>query len=133
MPARQEQQIVLLGIYAFVGDGMLERLLLFEFPIGSKRVGLGTQLPEKDAGQQARVSLTSPPCFCAECDLQTGLHKMFPGDRNLCRVEVPVGKWYDHLFCHSVLSSSVALSFSLFALFSSASALYAISRSNGSL
>src|SRR5215469_5217224 len=106
MTARQEQQLILLGIDAFVRDGMPEGLVLFEFAIGSNRIGLCAQLPKNDAGQQARIGLTDVPCLGAKRDLQACLNKMFPGDSNLCRIEVPVRKWHNHPFRHSMSSSS---------------------------
>src|SRR5260370_41288088 len=103
MTTRQEQHIILMGVYTFVWDGMPERLVLFEFSIGGKRVGLCAQLPKNDACKQARIGLAHLPCFCAERYMQTRFFKMFPGDRNLCGIEVSVGKRYDHVFSHRVL------------------------------
>src|SRR4249919_167939 len=105
MTTRQEQQIILLGIYAFVWDGVPELLVLFEFSIGGNRIRLCSQLPKNDACKQARVGLAHLPCFCAERYLQASFYKMFPGDRNLCGIEVFVGKRYDHVFSHRVSSS----------------------------
>src|SRR5712691_5438214 len=103
MTTRQEQYIILLGVDAFVGDGMPKRLILFEFSIGGNGLMLCAQLPKDDACQQARVGLTHLPFFCAERDMQTCFYKMFPGDRILCHIEVSVRKWDDHLFRHIVL------------------------------
>src|SRR6266849_6176496 len=106
MTTRQEQQIILLGIYAFVWDRMPERLVLFKFSIGGNRIRLCTQLPKNDACKQARIGLAHLPCFCAECYMQARFYKMFPGDRNLCGIEVSIWKWYDHVLSHRVLPSS---------------------------
>jgi len=106
MTTRQEQQIILLGIDAFVGDRVPECLVLLEFALGSNRVGLCAQLPKNDARQQTRIGLTYMPCFSAERDLQACSNKMFPGNRNLCGIEISIRKRHNHLFCHSVLSSS---------------------------
>src|SRR5260370_19886644 len=106
MSTGQEQHIILLGIDAFVWDGMPECLVLFEFVISSNRIGLCAQLPKNDTGQQTRIGLTCLPCLGAERDLHARFNKMFPGDSNLCSIEVPIRKWDNHLFCHSVLSSN---------------------------
>src|SRR5579863_1465632 len=104
MTTGQKQYIILLGVDAFVGDGMPKRLILFKFSIGGNRVGLCAQLPKNDARQQARVGLAHLSCFGAKRDMQTRFYKMFPGNSNLCRIEVSVRKWNDHLFRHSILS-----------------------------
>src|SRR5260370_13347871 len=105
MTTGQEQQIILLGIDAFVWDGMLECLVLFEFAISSNRIGLCAQLPKNDPGQQTRIGLTYAPCLGAERDLHTRCNKMLPGDSNLCSIAVSLRKRDNHLFCHSLLSS----------------------------
>src|SRR5258708_3527564 len=109
MTTGQEQQIILLGIDAFVGDRVPECLVLFKFAIGSNRIGLCAQLPKNDARQQTRIGLTYVPCFSTERDPQACFNKMFPGNRHLCGIEVSIRKRDDHLFCHSVLSSSCLL------------------------
>src|SRR5258708_21232745 len=106
MSTGQEQQIILLWIDAFVWDRVPECLVLFKFAIGSHCIGLCAQLPKNDARQQTRIGLTYVPCFGAERDLHACFNKMFPGNRNLCGIEVSIRKRDDHLFCHSVLSSS---------------------------
>src|SRR6266516_3854077 len=105
MATGQEQQIILLGVYTCVWDGVPERLVLFEFPVGGNRIGPGAQLAENYASKQTRVGLSNLPCFCAECYLQALFYKMFPGYRNLCGIAVPVGKRYDHFFSHRALPS----------------------------
>src|SRR5258708_28350132 len=109
MTTGQEQHIILLGIDAFVWDGMPECLVLFEFVISSNRIGLCAQLPKNDPGKRTRISLTCLPCLCAERDLHARFNKMFPGSSNLCGIEVSIRQRDNHLFHHCLLSSTFPL------------------------
>jgi hypothetical protein len=92
---------LLAGAVAVVLGCMLHRFAFqvrFKCSLGSNRLGAGTQLPKDDACQQTRVGLRYLSCFCTERDLETGFSTCFPGESNLCGIEVPVGKRNEHLF-----------------------------------
>jgi hypothetical protein len=103
---RQHQHAVTDGAYYLVVFEKLQGCMLHRFAfqvrfkcsLGSNRLGAGTQLPKDDACQQTRVGLRYMSCCCTERDLETGFSTWFPGESNLCSIEVPVGKRNEHLF-----------------------------------